>query len=87
MSHKVEFVASGRGKARSAPDPVYPKGKVVTLDHEVKMCCKVELPYPAPECGWFKVECEECGLSVLVSAAGRPDDPVSVELPCEEKRA
>ena len=81
--HQVEFIASGRGKAQCPPDPAYPKG--IPLDAVgARNCpsCTVELPYPAPECGMWRVDCTECGMSVLVSAAGRPDDPISVKLPC-----
>jgi hypothetical protein len=80
---KVEFIRSGRGKARCAPDPRYPMGMHVAAPEGTKVSCFVQLPYPAPECGMLHVECETCGLSVLISVAGHPDDAVSVELACE----
>jgi hypothetical protein len=82
----VKFIPSGQGKARCPPDPRYPEGFVLKADVPNGVpCCTFYLPYPAPECGWFKVECEKCGINILVSVAGRPDDPLAVILPCEEK--
>ena len=85
MSHKVTFVPSGRGKARCPADPAYPHGIALDISEGVIMCCKVELPYPAPECGHFQVVCDDCGFSLAITAAGRPDDPVSILLPCKKK--
>lgn len=81
MNHEVTFCPSGRGKARCPPDPNYPEGKRIDLG--VLPNCAVELPYPAPECGQFVVACGECKASVVVTAAGRPDDPRSVTVPCD----
>jgi hypothetical protein len=80
--HSVSFVASGRGKARCKPDPDYPHGKAIRLSEEVTPKCCVTLPYPAPACGHFLVKCAVCGLTCAITAAGRPDDPISLELPC-----
>jgi hypothetical protein len=82
-AHKVTFIPSGRGKAQCAPDPNYPKGKVVNPYPE-GVSCKVDLPYPAPECGYFYIDCDECGRKVMVTAAGRTDDPLTVFIPCAE---
>ncbi len=79
--HEVVFVPNGRGKAQCAPNPNYPNGQAFKLGGSAERCT-VELPYPAPECGWFRVTCKVCKLSTLITAAGRPDDPISVELPC-----
>lgn len=79
----VRFMPSGRGKAQCASDPDLPEGVVLKADvPEGTPTCSFTLPYPAPECGWFDVHCEQCGQSILVSAAGRPDDPTAVILPC-----
>jgi len=77
----VRFVASGRGKAQCAPDPAYPHGIEVKLPSNVQTCT-ARLPYPAPECGHFLVKCLICASSLALTAAGRPDDPVSVTVPC-----
>jgi hypothetical protein len=78
----VEFFPSGRGKAQCAPDPDYPNGIALPCPPSTMVSCKVELPYPAPECGMWRVECTLCKCQILVTAAGRPDDPVSVCMPC-----
>lgn len=82
---KVEWKGSGR-KAQSAPNPAYPNG----IDIDVsggKKACYTTLPYPAKECGAWILTCENCGFSAAITAAGRPDDPRSVKLPCKEVRS
>jgi hypothetical protein len=85
MSKTVKFIPSGRGKARCAPDPAYPNGIELDISVEGKASCKIDLPYPAPECGMFCIHCSECDSNTLVTAAGRPDDPISVKMMCKEK--
>jgi hypothetical protein len=80
---KVEFYPSGRGKARCLPDPDYPNGIAIDVAGPDVKSCTVKLHYPAPECGYFEVRCEECSMSVAITAAGRPDDPVSVRMRCK----
>lgn len=82
MIQEVKFVASGRGKAQCEPDPAYPDGKAIDASDGIGRACLVKLPYPAPECGVFYITCFTCRGIVAVTAAGRPDDPVSVNIPC-----
>lgn len=82
MTVKIEFAKSGRGKARCPSDPAYPNGIALPKPPEVERCCFTELPYPAPECGCWMIRCEDCDASMLVTAAGRADDPVSCFMPC-----
>ena len=84
MSHGIRFLRSGRGKAQNPPDPKYPNGVALNMSKPGQDFCDVMLPYPAPECGMHEILCSECGLSVLVSAAGRNDDPVSVRVACKK---
>lgn len=81
MKHQVEFKPSGRGKAQCDPDPNFPDGIDIEVGNPL-VSCKVDIPYPAPECGLWIVRCEVCGFSMALTAAGRPDDPRSVRLPC-----
>lgn len=83
MSIKVTFYANGRGKARCAPDPKYPDGMIIDAAKPGEQACAVDIPYPAPECGQFLVYCETCRMSMIITAAGRPDDPKSVRIPCK----
>lgn len=81
MEHDLEFVASGRGQAQCPSNPEYPSGIIVDAT-DGEMGCVVKLPYPAPECGHFRVSCKVCRMSVAITAAGRADDPTSVKIPC-----
>jgi len=86
ITHTIVFRPSGRGKAQCAPNPDYPNGiAIVVAEHEPS--CKVDIPYPAPECGLFLITCNICSLKIGITAAGRPDDPISVVLPCAEAKA
>jgi hypothetical protein len=94
MSHTIEFRPSGRGKAQCDPDPAYPNGIAIDASnpvvgqgpHVFKPTCTVPLPYPAPERGDWIVRCQQCPMSVYVTAAGRPDDPISVTMSCRERK-
>jgi hypothetical protein len=79
---RIEFLPSGRGKAQCPPDPDYPHGIEVDGAPPGVPSCTARLPYPAPECGMWIVHCDECPMTIAVTAAGRPDDPVSVRFPC-----
>jgi hypothetical protein len=81
MKHKLEWIDSGR-EARCKPDPRYPEGKDI-LALSTGPVCKVELPYPAPRCGCYIIECETCGVRYAVTTAGRRDDPRSVMMTCQ----
>lgn len=80
MKHTVTFHKSGQGKAQCPADPAYPNG--IKINAGKRPSCEVKLDYPAPECGQHLVVCNECGSNVVVSAAGRRDDPISVTVPC-----
>lgn len=82
MNHSVRFAPSRRGKAQCLPDPDYPRGIAIDASDPGAPACLVSLPYPAPECGIWIVRCDLCPMSVAVTAAGRPDDPVSVRMSC-----
>jgi hypothetical protein len=67
-----------------APDPAYPDGRDIDLRRgSARRNCIAELPYPAPRCGAYFVACDKCGFSVVITTAGRPDDPRKVFLPCK----
>lgn len=82
----VRFASSGRGKAQCPPDPAYPNGIALPSPLPDAPNCAVELPYPAPECGYWLVECDTCQQTVMITAAGRPDDPISASIPCHVRR-
>lgn len=72
----------GQREPRVAPDPAYPDGIDIDLS-EGAVSCFLHLPYPAKRCGYFVVECGHCGANVLITTAGRRDDPRSVKLRCK----
>lgn len=49
-----------------------------------KKACTAQLPYPADERLVWVVTCKVCGLTVGITAAGRPDDPRSIRMTCKE---
>lgn len=75
----VEFVSADR-KAQCPPDPDFPNG--IDIDAGFKQMCAADLPYPAECCGYYRVQCHKCGMTIAYTAAGRVDDPRRVTLPC-----
>lgn len=73
-------------KAQCPPDANFPNGKDIDIAGDFPSC-QVDIPYPAPECGTWIVKCAACGLSIGVTAAGRPDDPKSIKIACRGGRA
>jgi len=78
---QIEWIDHKR-EPKHAPDPRYPNGVDVDLTGGAKVACLVELPYPARRCGMYVIGCETCGQRIVVTTAGRPDDPKSVTIAC-----
>lgn len=79
----VEWLDDHR-EPRCAPNPAYPKGIDLDCSDGAAATCSTELkPYPASRCGMFLVKCATCGQSILVTTAGRPDDPRSLKMACK----
>ncbi len=83
----VTFCPSGRGKAQCAANPDYPLGRELDTSRPGKPYCIIPLPYPAPECGLWMVSCQQCEMTCAITAAGRPDDPISIKLTCLSPRS
>lgn len=83
----VTWVDGGR-EPQNEPDPAYPDGidLDVTDGTSNLPICTVQLPYPARRCGHHDVTCRTCGRRVLVTTAGRADDPRSLTLRCNERK-
>ncbi len=77
---RVEWIDRHR-EPECASDPNLPDGVHIDLS-EGAQSCWCELPYPAPRCGMFFVECARCGTNAVITTAGRPDDPRSIKLRC-----
>lgn len=78
---KIEWFDRGR-EPQNPSNPAYPHGEDIDRVNHSEPFCKVELPYPAKRCGYYFVRCEICGYTIVITTAGRPDDPRSVLLPC-----
>lgn len=77
----IDWHDSGR-EPQVKPNPAYPTGIDVVGVKPGELGCRVALPYPARRCGAYKVVCKLCGYRLILSTAGRPDDPRSVSVPC-----
>jgi hypothetical protein len=72
-------------KPQCAPDPNYPNGIDLDISKGMSPCCISDLPYPARGCGFFRIECLNCGQVIGVTTAGRPDDPRSIKIACQAR--
>lgn len=77
----IKWIDVGR-EPQCAPNPAYPKGVRLDVTNGAPGCW-TGLPYPAKRCGYYAVKCRSCGMTALVTTAGRLDDPRSVKLPCK----
>lgn len=68
-----------------APNPAYPDGIDVNATGGKSPTCYIKLDYPALRCGAWEVKCRLCGLTAMVTTAGRPDDPRSLTVACKMK--
>lgn len=87
MGQKPQFdikAINRRGPPQHPANPAYPNGMDVDRVMPGAASCRAELPYPAPERLVWRVRCRRCGYVLAITAAGRPDDPRSVTLPCKE---
>jgi hypothetical protein len=80
---KVTWVDRGFEPTCKA-DPNFPDGMDLDLSQGKSRACVTELPYPAKRCGYFVINCTDCGLQAVVTTAGRRDDPRSVLVACRE---
>ncbi len=78
----VDWIDGGR-EPRAAANPAFPEGVDIDMSNGARACCRTDLPYPAPRCGAYVIECDSCGLRTLVTTAGRADDPRSVTVACK----
>lgn len=82
MTLKVTWIDRGLSP-RNPPDPNYPDGlDVEMLADPLGKICSTPLPYPAKRIGFYVIECDVCGLRVMLTTAGRADDPRSVRVNC-----
>jgi hypothetical protein len=81
---EIKWIDRGR-EPQCPPNPVYPNGIDLPCAYpDAKQMCHVQLPYPAPRCGILMVHCKICQMTVVITTAGRPDDPRSVQIACRK---
>jgi hypothetical protein len=78
---QIEWV-DGLCAPKGVGDPRYPDGIHLDITGGRSPSCQVGLPYPAPRCGFYVVACDSCGVRIVVTTAGRTDDPRSVRIAC-----
>jgi hypothetical protein len=81
MRFELHFLDTGQ-ESTSKPDKRYPRGIDLDLAGKRAPTCVTPLPYPAPRVGKYVLHCMLCGQRVLITVAGRPDDPRSCRLAC-----
>lgn len=81
---EVKWFDHGR-EPQCPPNPAYPNGIDLDTTLPGDAVCTAALPYPAKRCGYYLVTCRVCRSNVMVTTAGRPDDPRWVRLACQLK--
>jgi hypothetical protein len=81
MTLSVKWIDRGL-EPKIQPDPKYPDGVDLDISSGASVTCYAALPYPAKRCGYYAVTCDVCRLSILITTAGRVDDPRSVKVAC-----
>ena len=82
---KIEWEDLGR-EPQHPPNPEFPEGVHFDMAQGVTPACRGDLPYPAKRCGRYFVKCRRCFKTIVVSTAGRYDDPRSITIPCRATR-
>jgi DNA-directed RNA polymerase subunit RPC12/RpoP len=82
MTLKVEWIDRGR-EPQCPPNPAHPKGIDIDATYGAFASCETALPYPAKRCGLYVVDCPDCGQRIVITTAGRTDDPRSIKLGCK----
>ena len=82
QSMKVDWIDRGR-EPQCPPNPLYPDGIDVDCSAGAVITCTAQLSYPAPRCGYWAIKCDTCGQAIVVTTAGRRDDPRTVKIACE----
>lgn len=80
----IEWVDRGH-EPQCPSDARYPTGidiKFVPPDRADGPTCTRPLPYPAKRIGYYVVHCRTCDQRIIITTAGRPDDPRSLQLAC-----
>jgi hypothetical protein len=80
MTLSKHWISRNR-KPQNPSDPRYPDGIDIDASRG-QTFCSTTFPHPTAECGLWIVECDVCNQRVMLTTAGRPDDPRSLKLAC-----
>lgn len=78
---KVKWI-DGKREPECPPNPDYPHGIDIDVSNGASKTCTTALRYPALRCGHHLVQCRVCKQRVMVTTAGRADDPRTVKIAC-----
>lgn len=81
MSLNAEWIDRER-EPQCPANPQFPNGIDLDMSEGAAKTCSIEVPYPAPRCGIYIIECDKCGQRNAVTTAGRPDDPRKITFGC-----
>jgi hypothetical protein len=81
MTLSKHWISRNR-KPQNPSEPRYPDGIDIDASLGKETFCSITFPHPTAECGLWIVECDVCNQRVMVTTAGRPDDPRSLKLAC-----
>ena len=73
----------GHREPKMRPCPRFPNGIDMDLSMGARKTCATTVPYPAKRVGYYVITCELCDQRIVVTTAGRPDDPRSVKIACK----
>src|SRR5215831_13726619 len=73
----------GETEPKNPANPAYPNGIDVEMYKPGQTTCNVKLGYPAKRCGAYHLYCRVCQVGIIVTTAGRRDDPRSVKVACK----
>lgn len=84
MTLTAKWIDRGR-EPQCAPDPDFPYGRFIDATHGQTPFCERALDCPTPRCGYWLVVCDRCKFSIVITTAGRPDDPCKIRVPCKKE--
>ena len=67
-----------------AANPEFPDGVAIDVSRGAPWTCETKLPYPAKRCGVYLVTCDVCQSNIVLTTAGRRDDPRSIKIACRQ---
>jgi hypothetical protein len=83
MTLRKRWISRHR-KPTQPSDSMYPDGIDVDASRG-RAFCSITLDHPTAECGLWIVTCDVCNQRILLTTAGRLDDPRSLKMACRPR--